>query len=94
MNIDEKDLIVLDDNHHYLVVKKTDYENKIYYYLSDIDDKGNIKFLYEEGNELVEIDDNNLLDNVIEKMFNDVDLDDFLRELKEKLDEKNNNTVN
>lgn len=92
MNIDEKDIIVLDDNHHYLVVKKTDYENKIYYYLSDINDKGNIKFLYEDGNELVEIENKNLLDNVIKKMFNDVDLDDFLRELKDKLDNKN--TVN
>ena len=88
MNIDEKDIIVLSDNNNYIVVKKATVNDINYYYISDINNKENIKFLYEDGNELVEIDNQNTLDNVIVKMFNDIDLDDFLRELKERLEQK------
>ena len=88
MNIDEKDIIVLSDNNNYIVVKKATVNDINYYYISDINNKENIKFLYEDGNELVEIDNQNTLDNVIVEMFNDIDLDDFLRELKERLEQK------
>lgn len=53
MNIEEKDIIILSDDNHYIVVKKVNIDNINYYYVSDINDKGNIKFLYEDGNELV-----------------------------------------
>ena len=89
MNINEKDIIVLSDDNHYSVVKKATIDNINYYYISDINNKENIKFLYEDGNELVEIENKNTFDNVLEKMFNDIDLDDFLRELKEKIEQKN-----
>lgn len=89
MNIDEKDIIVLNDDNNYIVVKKATIDNINYYYISDVNNKENIKFLYEDGNELVEIENKNTFDNVLEKMFNDIDLDDFLRELKEKIEQKN-----
>ena len=88
MNIDEKDIIVLNDDNNYIVVKKATIDNINYYYISDVNNKENIKFLYEDGNELVEIENKNTFDNVLEKMFNDIDLDDFLRELKEKIEQK------
>lgn len=88
MNINEKDIIVLSDDNHYIVVKKATIDNINYYYISDINNKENIKFLYEDGNELVEIENKNTFDNVLEKMFNDIDLDDFLRVLKEKIEQK------
>lgn len=88
MNINEKDIIILDDDHRYMVVKKNDFENKKYYYVSDIDNKGIIKFLYEDGDGLVEIEDEQLIENIIIKMFNTIDVDDFLRELKSQLELK------
>lgn len=88
MNIGEKDIIVLDNEHRYLVIKKLDYENTKYYYVSDLDEKGSIKFLYENKNELIEIEDEELLDKVILKMHETIDMDDLLREIKVKL-EKN-----
>ena len=88
MNIDEKDIIVLSDGNNYIVVKKATINDINYYYISDVNNKENIKFLYEDGNELVEIENKNTFDNVLEKMFNDIDLDDFLRELKEKIEQK------
>ena len=88
MNIDEKDIIILDDDHHYLVVKKIDYENTKYYYVSDLDEKGNVKFLYEDNNELVEIEDKKTLDKIIVEMYENIDMDDFLREIKIKLEDK------
>lgn len=88
MNIDEKDIIILDDEHHYLVVKKIDYENTKYYYVSDLDEKGNVKFLYEENNQLVEIEDKETFDKIIGKMYETIDMDDLLREMKIKLEEK------
>lgn len=88
MNINEKDIIILNDDNHYIVVKKAVLNNINYYYISDINNKDNIKFLYEDGNELVEIDNQNTLDNVIVEMFNSIDLDDFLREIKEKLEKR------
>lgn len=88
MNIEEKDIIVLSDDNHYIVVKKVNINNINYYYVSDTNNKGNIKFLFEDGNELVEIENKELLDNVIVEMFKTIDLDDYLRELKQKLEEK------
>jgi len=88
MNIEEKDIIVLDNDHRYLVVKKIDFENTKYYYVSDLDEKGSIKFLYEDNNELIEIEDEKFLDKVISKMYETIDMDDLLREIKSKLEEK------
>ena len=55
MNIEIRDIITLSDNNKYIVISKINYEEKNYYYLIDINDKKNIKFCYEDNNELVEV---------------------------------------
>lgn len=55
-----KDILTLDDKNDYVVVSKINYENKIYYYLVDINNNENLKFCYEDNNELVEIEDKEL----------------------------------
>lgn len=60
MNIDIKDTLLLDDNNEYVVVSKIKYENKDYYYLVDINNNGNVKFCYQNNEELVEFDNKEL----------------------------------
>lgn len=60
MIINIKDTLTLDDNNEYVVVSKVNYENKNYYYLLDKNNNENVKFCYEENEELVEIDDKEL----------------------------------
>lgn len=65
MNIDIKDVITLDDNIKYVVVSKVFYENRTYYYIIDKDNMKNIKFVYEDNNELVEFDNKELLTKLL-----------------------------
>ena len=58
--IDIKDILTLDDINDYVVVSKINYENKTYYYLVDINNNDNLKFCYEDNNELVEVEDKEL----------------------------------
>lgn len=60
MMIDIKDVLTLDDKNDYVVVSKISYENKTYYYLVDINNNNNLKFCYEDNNDLVEIKDKEL----------------------------------
>ena len=60
MTINIKDTLTLDDNNEYVVVSKINYENKNYYYLLDKNNEENVKFCYEDNEELVEIDDKEL----------------------------------
>lgn len=60
MIINIKDTLTLDDNNEYVVVSKVNYENKNYYYLLDKNNNENVKFCYEDNEELVEIDDKEL----------------------------------
>ena len=55
--ININDIVLLSDNQEYIVVSKADYKNRIYYYLADTQNKGNLKFLYLDNDELVEIQD-------------------------------------
>lgn len=55
-----KDALTLDDDNEYVVVSKINYENKFYYYLVDMNNDGNFKFCYEDGEELVEFVDEKL----------------------------------
>ncbi len=55
-----KDTLVLDDDNEYVVVSKINYKDKFYYYLVDIKNHGNLKFCYEDGEELVELEDKEL----------------------------------
>ena len=60
MTINIKDTLTLDDNNEYVVISKINYENKNYYYLLDKNNEENIKFCYEDNEELVEIEDKKL----------------------------------
>ena len=61
MKIERDDLITLSDGNEYVVVSMTNYKNKIYYYIADINDSSNLKFCYQDNDELVEIKDSNLI---------------------------------
>jgi hypothetical protein len=57
MNINIKDVLTLSDENKYCVVSKTEYQGKMYYYLIDLNDSGNIKFCFQNQNELTEVED-------------------------------------
>lgn len=64
MSIDIKDIITLSDEKNYVVVSKIDYDEDIYYYLTDVDDNVNTKFLVqnkERSESLLEVKDAELL---------------------------------
>lgn len=65
MIINIKDTLILDDNNEYVVISKINYENKNYYYLLDRNNLKNVKFCYEDNNELVEIIDKNLITKLL-----------------------------
>lgn len=60
MTINIKDTLTLDDNNEYVVISKINYENKVYYYLLDKNDSSNVKFCFEDMDELVELEDKEL----------------------------------
>ena len=60
MTINIKDSLALDDNNEYVVISKINYETKNYYYLLDKNNEKNLKFCYEDNEELVEVDDKKL----------------------------------
>ena len=72
MNIDIKDRITLDDDCEYVVVSKVNYENKIYYYIIDINNNTNLKFCYEDKDELVELNDKELTTKLLPLFFDKV----------------------
>lgn len=65
MNIDIRDLITLSDEKEYVVVSKVNYQNINYYYIVEIKNINNLKFLYEDKGELVEIDNEELLKTLL-----------------------------
>lgn len=72
MNIDIKDIVTLSDNNEYGVVSKTIYDNKTYYYLIDVNDISNVKFLFEEENTLVELEDEKIIQTIIPKLLSEI----------------------
>jgi len=58
--IEIKDTLTLNDNNEYVVASRVNYNEKIYYYLIDINNNSNIKFCYQDGEELVELNDKKL----------------------------------
>ena len=69
MVIDIKDVITLDDDNEYVVASKVKYENKTYYYLIDKNNNTNLKFCYEDKDELVELDDKELITKLLPLFF-------------------------
>lgn len=65
MEININNLLTLDDDNEYVVVKKIKYENKYYYYIADINNCSNLKFCYLDNEELVEINDSSLIKKIL-----------------------------
>lgn len=67
MNIDIKDMITLSNNQKYVVVSKINYDEEIYYYIANVNDNSDIKFLREkiENNSLVEVKDKDLISIIL-----------------------------
>ena len=55
--LDLKDIVTLDDDNKYAVVGKANLDNKMYYYLLDINDVSKYKFGYVEDNALIVVYD-------------------------------------
>ena len=70
MNI--KELVTLSDDNEYQVISKTNYEGLVYYYLVDMNDISNIKFLYENGDKLTEVDDPDLINRLLPRLLEEI----------------------
>lgn len=55
--IEITNLVTLSDDNQYVVISKIIYNNVPCYYMVDINNNENFKFLYQDNDELVEIDD-------------------------------------
>ncbi len=78
MNIEIKDVVTLSDDVRYVVVSKINYKNNVYYYLTEIENLTNIKFLVEnkDKNSLIEVEDKELIQKLLPL---------FIKETKENL---------
>ena len=85
MDIFEKDVISLSDGISYIVAKKINYNNVNYYCVVDIENGENIKFLFENGDKLFELEDEILFETVFSEMSKDVDLSELLKTLKDRI---------
>lgn len=70
--IEIKDIVTLSDQNKYQVISKINYDYQIYYYLVDINEISNIKFLYENNNKLTEIDDEELVNKLLPLFYNEI----------------------
>jgi len=76
----EKDILTLSDDNKYAVVSKCSLDNKIYYYLMNIDSLS-IKFCFEKNNKLVEVNDRGELERLVSIFSKNMRKE--LREIKE-----------
>ena len=65
MIINIKDTLTLDDNNDYVVVSKVIVDDKNYFYLIDKNDNSNVKFCYQDNDELVELNDKELVTRLL-----------------------------
>ena len=65
MTINIKDTLTLDDNNEYVVVSKISVDDKNYFYLIDKNDNSNVKFCYQDNDELVELNDKELVTRLL-----------------------------
>ena len=65
MIINMKDTLTLDDNNEYVVVSKVNVDDKNYFYLIDKNDNSNVKFCYQDNDELVELNDKELVTRLL-----------------------------
>ncbi len=65
MIINIKDTLTLDDNNEYVVVSKINVDDMNYFYLIDKNDNANVKFCYQDNDELVELNDKELVTRLL-----------------------------
>ena len=64
MKVEVDNVITLDNGADYLVVNKLNYENNTYFEICNLNDNKDLKIVRQEGNELVEFFDLELLDKL------------------------------
>lgn len=70
--IEIKDIVTLSDQNEYQVVSIVDYEYRIYYYLVDINEISNAKFLYKNGDKLTEVEDKELVNKLLAMFYEQI----------------------
>lgn len=65
MIINIKDILTLNDSNQYVVISKVNCDNRNYYYLLDKNNNNNLKFCFEDNEELVEINDEKLISKLL-----------------------------
>ena len=65
MKVEVDNVITLDNGADYLVVNKLNYENNTYFEICNLNDNKDLKIVRQEGNELVEFFDLELLDKLL-----------------------------
>ncbi len=65
MKVEVDNVITLDNDADYLVVNKLNYENNTYFEICNLNDNKDLKIVRQEGNELVEFFDLELLDKLL-----------------------------
>ncbi|MBO5120845.1 MAG: hypothetical protein J6C28_04105 [Bacilli bacterium] len=70
--IEIKDIVTLSDQNEYQVVSIVDYEYRIYYYLVDINEISNVKFLYKNGDKLTEVEDKELVNKLLPMFYEQI----------------------
>ena len=61
MKVEVNNIVTLDNDADYLVTNKLDYENNTYFAICNLNDDKDLKIVRQEGNELVEFFDFELL---------------------------------
>ena len=65
MKVEVNNIVTLDNDADYLVTNKLDYENNTYFALCNLNDDKDLKIVRQEGNELVEFFDFELLTKLV-----------------------------
>ena len=65
MKVEVNNIVTLDNDAEYLVTNKLDYENNTYFAISNLNDDKDLKIVRQEGNELVEFFDFELLTKLV-----------------------------
>ncbi len=65
MKVEVNNIVTLDNDADYLVTNKLDYENNTYFAMCNLNDDKDLKIVRQEGNELVEFFDFELLSKLV-----------------------------
>ncbi len=85
MRIEELDIVTLSDQKDYIVAKKVVMNGMNYYCFVDTDDEESFKFLYENNNNLLNIEDTTVFEKVLHLMSEAIRTNELLIALKYRL---------